>query len=116
MSLTYAKVIDQNNITATIQSSNGITFIKFSFQVYENANIVDETWDSFNSYTFTAPLTKFNWNWIVDADSGLVSQINYQFGNSVASFSNGEYMDLTGSVFNLGAIVSIIDSAINLQP
>jgi len=113
MSLTYAKVIDTNNINCSIITSNGIDFIQFSFQVYENANLVDQTWDSYNNYTYTCPLTKFNWNYNVDINSGLYTLVNLQFGNSAVLFNQGEYVDLNGDIFDLVAIVGIINSTLN---
>jgi len=116
MSQTFAKVINDTLITATIETSNGIDFIKFEFQVYENCNLVEQTYDSFNRYTYRCPLSKFSFNFIVDLDSALNTQINLQFGNSVAIFSKGEYVDTNGSVFDLGVILNIINITLNLQP
>ena len=113
MSQTFPKVIDTNNINCSIKTSNGIDFIQFSFQVYENANVVDQTWDSYNNYTYTCPLTKFNWNSTNDADSGLWLQINLKFGNSAVLFNRGEYVDLNGDVFNVGVIVTVINDTLN---
>jgi len=113
MSLTYAKVIDTNNFNCSIKTSNNIDFIQFSFQVYENANLVNETWDSYNTYIYTCPLTKFNWNTNVDINIGLYTLVNLEFGNSAVLFNQGEYVDLNGDIFNLGIIVGIINSTLN---
>jgi hypothetical protein len=110
MSLTYAKVIDDAAITAIIETSNSIDFIKFEFQVYENCNLVEETYDSFNTYTYTCPLTKFTYYLSVDPDTGVFNQVNLQFGNSLAQFNQGEYVVTNGDIFDLLTIVNIINN------
>jgi hypothetical protein len=110
MSKTYPKVIDTNNINCSIKTSNNIDFIQFSFQVYENANVVDETWESYNNYTYTCPLSKFTYYLSNDADTGVYNQLNLKFGNSSVEFNQGEYVDLNGDVFDLGTIVGIINT------
>ena len=116
MSQTFAKVINDTSITATIETSNGIDFIKFEFEVYENCNLVENTYDSFNTYTYRCPLSKFTYYHSIDIDTGVCNQVNLKFGNSVASFSKGEYVDTNGSVFDLVVILNIINIALNLQP
>jgi hypothetical protein len=107
MSQTYAKLLD--NPTASIKTSNSINYLQFSFRVYENANIVDQTWDSLNTYTFTAPLTKFSYTNTNDADSGLWLNANFQFGKTAVIFNNGEYVDTSGNLYNIGDIISAIE-------
>jgi hypothetical protein len=116
MSQTYAKVINQNNITASIIASNNISFIQFNFEVYENLNLVDETYDSRNYYSFITPLTKFTWNNTNEADSGLYIQVNLQFGNTLVSFNRGEYADTNGDIFDPNTIYGIINSALSYTP
>jgi hypothetical protein len=116
MSQTFAKVINDTLIAATIETSNGIDFIKFEFQVYENCNLVEETYDSFNTYTYRCPLSKFTYYSSNDVDTIVYNQVNLKFGNSVASFNRGEYIDTNGDVFNLIVILNLINIALNLQP
>lgn len=113
MSQTFAKVISDTQIEATIETSNGIDFIKFEFLVYENANLVENTYDSFNTYTYRCPLSKFTFYNSVEVDTGVYNQLNLKFGNSVAFFSKGEYVDTNGSVFDLVVILNIINTALN---
>lgn len=113
MSQTYAKVINDANITGTIKTSNGVVFIQLDYQVYYNCNLVEETYDSFNNYTLLAPLSKFNWNYNIDVNSALITQVNLQFGNSTVSFNRGEYVNTTGGIWDVNEILNIMNIVLN---
>jgi hypothetical protein len=110
MSQTFAKVINDITISATIETSNGIDFIKFEFQVYENCNLVESTYDSFNTYTYRCPLSKFTYYNSIEVDTGVYNQLNLKFGNSSVEFNQGEYVDTNGGLFPLTVIVNIINN------
>ena len=116
MSQTYAKMINEATISATVVTSNGIPFIQFFFQVYENINIVNETYDSYNDYTYVAPISKFYIDTMIPTDSPNYNQVNLKFGDSSVSFNQGDYVNTDGTLFNPSVIVSLINFVLNYTP
>jgi len=113
MSETYAKLLDYPH--ASIGSSNNTTFFNFSYAVYENVNLVDETWDSLNNYSFFGSLSSFSYSVITDGNQGgKMVQIIINLGNTSLTFSDGEYVSNNGDLLDLNVIFSEIQTALGL--
>jgi len=91
MSQIIPKYIGEGSLGAYIIFTNSIPIITFGYVIYENANIITQTYDSANNFVTFTPLSEFTYTYIIDQNSQKYIQVTVECGNHTFIFNDGEY-------------------------
>jgi len=111
MSQIIPKYIGAGSLGASIIFTNGIPIITFSYELYENANIITQTYDSANYFGTFTPLSEFTYTYIIDQNSQKYIQVTVECGNYTFIFNDGEYY-YGDYPLNLNEVIHSINSAL----
>ena len=110
----YSKVIDRGTISAIVSTSGSSDFISFTYEEYLNVDLSNNTWESHNTITGFCNLNELSLSWAINSDSGRYEYVKLNMGGSAFIFTDEEYYDFNGLLFNIDEIITTITNALGI--
>lgn len=109
-----SKVIDQQTISAITSTSNSNYFISFTYEEYLNYDIINNTWESYNTYVGFCNLNELSLTTAINSDSGRYEYVKLNMGGSAFIFTDEEYRDFNGNYFDISLIITTINNTLGI--
>ena len=107
MSQIFPKMLDNVGVQL-VSGTNDLVYVIIVVTVYENINLVDVAYDSQISQRYVTPQSQFSYVTTRDQDTNRVLQINCKLGDLAINFSDGEYVNNLGQVYDLDLVYDAI--------